>query len=145
MEIKLRGWKPPDKRLLLWALGLFDSCKNRGDGAGERTSCGRLHPLWGKTSEPRTGVDSICYTFWRLTGLLNLGSFQRRYMNNSPSLHLSLSDILQEFKPIILKGTPIQREIKKPISLLLNQAPTPGITRLNLSGEPSSGLPSALN
>ena len=101
----------------------------------------------GKDSEPRTGVDSICYIFWRRTGLLNFGSFQRRYINNSPSLHLSLSGMLQEFRPIILKWAPIQREIKKSIPFLLKQAPTPGIARLNLnlSGEPSSGLPSTLN
>lgn len=65
-------------------------------------------------------------------------------MNNSPFLHLSLSGMLQEFRPIILKG-PQSKQINKSISLLLNQAPTPGITRLNptLSGEPNSGLPSA--
>lgn len=52
MEIKLRGWNSPVKRLILWALGLLVSCENRGfpllfpkfqgggcDGASERNTC----------------------------------------------------------------------------------------------------------
>lgn len=96
------------KRLILWALGLLVSCDNRsfpllllkfqGVGGGSTVPVREIpidicNHYGEKASEPRICLDSICYTSWRIIGLLNFESFQRRCMNNS-FLHLSLSDRL---------------------------------------------------